>query len=67
MPVDLTARQLTLQSANEEMGTLNAELRNKNSELHDLNNDISNLLNSTRIPVVMLDHRLSAGRQFHAP
>jgi len=51
-----------LQSANEELNTLNAELRNKNNELHDLSNDIQNLLNSTRIPVVMLDRRLSIRR-----
>ncbi|HEY6376327.1 MAG TPA: PAS domain S-box protein, partial [Edaphobacter sp.] len=37
-------------------------MRNKNSELHDLSNDILNLLNSTRIPVVMLDRRLSIRR-----
>ncbi len=55
---ELETSKEELQSANEELGTLNAELRNKNSELHDLSNDISNLLNSTRIPIVMLDHRL---------
>jgi two-component system CheB/CheR fusion protein len=55
---ELETSKEELQSANEELSTLNAELHNKNSELHDLNNDISNLLNSTRIPVVMLDHRL---------
>jgi two-component system CheB/CheR fusion protein len=59
---ELETSKEELQSANEELGTLNAELRNKNSELHDLNNDISNLLNSTRIPVVMLDHRFSIRR-----
>jgi two-component system CheB/CheR fusion protein len=55
---ELETSKEELQSANEELNTLNAELRVKNNELHDLNNDISNLLNSTRIPVVMLDRRL---------
>jgi two-component system, chemotaxis family, CheB/CheR fusion protein len=52
---ELETSKEELQSANEELNTLNAELRNKNSELQELSNDISNLLNSTRIPVVMLD------------
>jgi two-component system CheB/CheR fusion protein len=52
---ELETSKEELQSANEELNTLNAELRNKNSELHDLSNDVSNFLNSTRIPVVMLD------------
>ena len=59
---ELETSKEELQSANEELGTLNAELRIKNSELHDLSNDISNLLNSTRIPVVMLDRRLCIRR-----
>ncbi|MFC5862152.1 chemotaxis protein CheB [Acidicapsa dinghuensis] len=59
---ELETSKEELQSANEELGTLNAELHNKNNELHDLNNDISNLLNSTRIPVVMLDRQLHIRR-----
>ena len=59
---ELETSKEELQSANEELNTLNAELRFKNTELHDLNNDISNLLNSTRIPVVMLDRRLRIRR-----
>src|SRR6202789_4014122 len=59
---ELETSKEELQSANEELNTLNAELRNKNNELHDLSNDILNLLNSTRIPVVMLDLRLSIRR-----
>lgn len=54
---ELETSKEELQSANEELNTLNAELRNKNNELHDLSNDILNLLNSTRIPAVMLDLR----------
>lgn len=59
---ELETSKEELQSANEELNTLNSELRNKNSELHDLNSDISNLLNSTRIPVVMLDRHLRIRR-----
>ena len=51
-----------MQSANEELHTLNAELHHKNSELQDLSNDVSNFLNSTRIPVVMLDRGLCIRR-----
>lgn len=59
---ELETSKEELQSANEELSTLNDELRHKNTELHDLNNDISNFLNSTRIPVVMLDRRLRIRR-----
>ena len=59
---ELETSKEELQSANEELNTLNAELRHKNNELHDLSNDILNLLNSTRIPVVMLDRRLCIRR-----
>ena len=59
---ELETSKEELQSANEELNTLNGELRNKNNELRDLSNDIQNLLNSTRIPVVMLDRRLSIRR-----
>jgi len=59
---ELQTSKEELQSANEELNTLNSELQNRNSELHDLNNDISNLLNSTRIPVVMLDRHMRIRR-----
>ncbi|MGH9616632.1 MAG: PAS domain-containing protein [Acidobacteriaceae bacterium] len=59
---ELETSKEELQSANEELNTLNSELRTKNAELHDLSNDISNLLNSTRIPVVMLDRGLRIRR-----
>jgi len=59
---ELETSKEELQSTNEELNTLNAELRSKNSELHDLTNDITNLLNSTRIPVVMLDRNLRIRR-----
>ncbi|MGB7190348.1 MAG: CheR family methyltransferase, partial [Acidobacteriaceae bacterium] len=59
---ELETSKEELQSANEELNTLNSELRNKNGDLHELNNDISNFLNSTRIPVVMLDRDLRIRR-----
>jgi len=59
---ELETSKEELQSTNEELNTLNDELRGKNTELHDLSNDISNLLNSTRIPVVMLDRRFRIRR-----
>jgi two-component system, chemotaxis family, CheB/CheR fusion protein len=59
---ELETSKEKLHSANEELNTLNAELRHKNDDLHELNNDISNLLNSTRVPVVMLDRGLRIRR-----
>jgi len=59
---ELETSKEELQSTNEELNTVNAELRHKNSELHELGNDITNLLNSTRIPVVMLDRLLRIRR-----
>jgi two-component system CheB/CheR fusion protein len=59
---ELETSKEELQSANEELSTLNDELRHKNAELYELGNDISNLLNSTRLPVVMLDRRLRIRR-----
>ncbi len=59
---ELETSKEELQSANEELNTLNNELGHKNAELHDLNNDLSNFLNSTRIPVVMLNRNLRIRR-----
>ena len=59
---ELETSKEELQSANEELNTLNAELRHKNGELQEVSNDISNFLNSTRIPVVMLDRDLRIRR-----
>ena len=59
---ELETSKEELQSTNEELNTVNAELRHKNNELQDLGNDISNLLNSTQIPVVMLDRRMQIRR-----
>lgn len=59
---ELETSKEELQSTNEELNTVNAELRHKNNELHELGNDVSNLLNSTRIPVVMLDRHMQIRR-----
>ena len=59
---ELETSKEELQSTNEELNTLNDELRHKNLELHDLSNDLSNFLNSTRIPIVMLDRALRVRR-----
>ncbi len=59
---ELETSKEELQSANEELNTLNSELRNANGELTALSNDISNFLNSTKIPVVMLDTALRIRR-----
>ena len=59
---ELETSKEELQSSNEELNTLNDELRSKNTELHDLNNDLANLLNSTSLPVVMLDRTLRIRR-----
>jgi two-component system CheB/CheR fusion protein len=59
---ELETSKEELQSTNEELNTLNAELRSKNSELQDLTNDVTNLLDSTRLPVVMLDRNLRIRR-----
>ena len=59
---ELETSKEELQSTNEELNTLNAELRIKNNELHELSNDVTNFLNSTRIPVVMLDRELRIRR-----
>ena len=59
---ELETSQEELQSTNEELNTLNDELRHRNVELNELNSDISNLLNSTKLPIVMLDRDLRIRR-----
>ncbi|HET7150674.1 MAG TPA: chemotaxis protein CheB [Candidatus Acidoferrum sp.] len=59
---ELETAKEELQSANEELNTLNDELRHKNTELHTLSDDLVNFLNSTKIPVVMLDRRFRIRR-----
>jgi two-component system, chemotaxis family, CheB/CheR fusion protein len=59
---ELETSKEELQSANEELNTLNDELRHKNIELHELGNTLLNFLNSTNLPVVMLDRSLRIRR-----
>ena len=59
---ELETSKEELQSTNEELNTLNEELRHRNVELNELSNDISNLLNSAKLPVVMLDRDLRIRR-----
>ncbi|HEY6251479.1 MAG TPA: chemotaxis protein CheB [Candidatus Angelobacter sp.] len=59
---ELETSKEELQSANEELNTLNDELRHKNTELHDLGNALLNFINSTNLPVVMLDRTLRIRR-----
>jgi two-component system CheB/CheR fusion protein len=61
-----------LQSANEELSTMNDELQGRNAELTRMTNDYRNLLNSSNIPILMLDlcHKIrlitpAAGELFH--
>ncbi len=51
-----------LLSANEELTTVNDELGSSNFELNLLSNDLTNLLDSTIIPVVMVDRGLCIRR-----
>ncbi len=51
-----------LESANEELTTVNDELNSSNSALHVIGNDLKNLLDSTVIPVVMVDGGLCIRR-----
>jgi two-component system CheB/CheR fusion protein len=51
-----------LESANEELNTVNEEMQHRNVELTQVNNDLQNLLASVNIPIVMLDAGLSIRR-----
>ena len=53
----LTAKE-ELQSTNEELTTVNQEMQGRNAELTQINNDLNNLLNSVKIPIVMLGNDL---------
>ena len=59
---ELETSKEELQSANEELNTLNDELGHKNAELHELSNALLNFVNSTNLPVVMLDRTLRIRR-----
>ena len=59
---ELETSKEELQATNEELNTVNDELNNNNSTLHLLGNDLRNLLESTVIPIVMVDSGLRIRR-----
>ncbi|HUV69883.1 MAG TPA: chemotaxis protein CheB, partial [Terracidiphilus sp.] len=59
---ELETSKEELESANEELTTVNDELNSNNSTLHLLGNDLKNLLESTVIPIVMVDSGLCIRR-----
>jgi two-component system, chemotaxis family, CheB/CheR fusion protein len=59
---ELETSKEELQATNEELSTVNDELNSNNSILHLLGNDLKNLLESTVIPIVMVDSGLCIRR-----
>jgi two-component system CheB/CheR fusion protein len=59
---ELETSKEELQATNEELNTVNDELNSNNSTLHVLGNDLKNLLESTVIPIVMVDEGLRVRR-----
>jgi two-component system CheB/CheR fusion protein len=59
---ELETSKEELQATNEELNTVNDELNSNNSILHVLGNDLKNLLESTVIPIVMVDNGLCIPR-----
>jgi two-component system, chemotaxis family, CheB/CheR fusion protein len=59
---ELETSKEELQATNEELNTVNDELNSNNSTLHLLGNDLKNLLESTVIPIVMVDKSLCIRR-----
>src|ERR1700722_5641664 len=59
---ELETSKEELQATNEELNTVNDELNSNNSILHLLGNDLKNLLESTVIPIVMVDNGLCIRR-----
>jgi len=59
---ELETSKEELQATNEELTTVNDELNSNNSRLHLLGNDLKNLLESTVIPIVMVDKGLRIRR-----
>jgi two-component system CheB/CheR fusion protein len=51
-----------MQSLNEELNTVNSELQNKVESLSETNDDMQNLLNSTDIATIFLDCNLKIKR-----
>ncbi|AEU35191.1 chemotaxis protein CheB [Granulicella mallensis] len=59
---ELETSKEELQATNEELNTVNDELNSNNAALHLLGNDLKNLLESTVIPIVMVDGNLCIRR-----
>jgi len=59
---ELETSKEELQATNEELTTVNDELNSNNTTLHLLGNDLKNLLESTVIPIVMVDSGLCIRR-----
>lgn len=59
---ELETSKEELQATNEELTTVNDELNSNNTSLHLLGNDLKNLLESTVIPIVMVDSGLCIRR-----
>ena len=59
---ELETSKEELQATNEELTTVNDELNSNNSARHLLGNDLKNLLESTVIPIVMVDNDLRIRR-----
>ena len=59
---ELETSKEEVQATNEELTTVNDELASNNSTLHLLGNDLKNLLESTVIPIVMVDGGLRIRR-----
>ena len=59
---ELETSKEELESANEELTTVNDELNSSNFILNQLGNDLKNLLDSTILPIVMVDSALCIRR-----
>jgi two-component system CheB/CheR fusion protein len=62
MNEELQSSREEIQASNEELRTVNDELANKNSEVNSLYSDLINIVNSTKIPLVMVDNDLKIRR-----
>jgi two-component system, chemotaxis family, CheB/CheR fusion protein len=59
---ELETAKEELQSSNEELNTVNDELRNRSDVLTNVSDDLQNIINSTRLPVVILSRDLKIRR-----
>lgn len=59
---ELQSSREEIQASNEELRTVNDELADRNSEVNLLYADLNNFVNSTRIPLVMVDGNLRIRR-----